>query len=226
MEKLRKTIEQYGRWKDLGIYIDRMEGHLETDFSHSLENAKALLESIGKEICSVKEVELGSSPTINGVIKAAFTALGYPNEDMVRTISGSLANIGQQIGTLRNGISPTSHGRSMDELRDRNSSIDLLTRDFLIDSTVVVAVFLIRSFEERKDMAVPRESEVAVGEKIIYADAEDFNESWDQSFGDFQMGVYSFVASEVLYGLDYQAYETEYKLFMESGDELEGDAEE
>lgn len=40
------------------------------------------------------------------------------------------------------------------------------------------------------------------------------------------MGVYSFVASEVLYGLDYQAYETEYKLFMESGDELEGDAEE
>lgn len=221
MEKLRKTIDQYSRWKGLEIYIDRMEGHLESDFSHSLENAKALLESVGKEICSVKQVELGASPTINAVIKAAFTALGYANEDMVRTISGSLANIGQQIGTLRNGISPTSHGRSMDELRERNSSIDLLTRDFLIDSTVVIAVFLIRTFEERKDTESPRGLEAAQEEQVSYDDADDFNESWDQSFGEFQMGEYSFLASEILFGLDYQAYETEYRSYKASEDETE-----
>ena len=151
MEKLRATIEQYGRWKELGQYIDRMEGHLESDFSVSVENAKALLESIGKEICSAKSVELAASSSINGVLKAAFLALGYSNENLVNQVSRSLANIGGEIGNLRNEISPTSHGKSLDELRDRNNKVDALTRGFLIDSTLVVAVFLIRAFEERKD---------------------------------------------------------------------------
>jgi len=51
MEKLRSTLAQYSRWQGLAMYVDRMEVHLETDFSISVENAKALLESIGKEIC-------------------------------------------------------------------------------------------------------------------------------------------------------------------------------
>jgi len=107
MEKLRATIEHYARWKELGQYIDRMEGHLESDFSTSVENAKALLESVGKEICSAKNVELPATPSINAVLKKAFTALGYPNDGLVNQVSGSLANIAQHLGNLRNEISPT-----------------------------------------------------------------------------------------------------------------------
>lgn len=226
MEKLRATIEQYGRWKELGQYIDRMEGHLETDFSVSVENTKALLESIGKEICSAKKIELAATSSINGVLKSAFFALGYSNENLVNQVSRSLANIGGEIGSLRNEISPTSHGKSLDELRERNNKVDALTRGFLIDSTLVVAVFLIRAFEERKDAAV-----LTVDDKtddvglLKFEEAEDFNDFWDDAYGEFEMGDYSYAASEILFNVDCKAYETEYKAFKEAEPELEAGAQ-
>jgi hypothetical protein len=45
--------------------------------------------------------------------------------------------------------------------------------------------------------------------------AEDFNESWDDSFGEFVMGDYSYPASEILFNVDKQAYVNEYKSFTE-----------
>jgi hypothetical protein len=215
MKKLRATIEQFGRWKVLEIYIDRMEAHLESDFSHSLENAKALLETIGKEICNVKSVELPAAPSINAVLKKAFCALGYTNDDLVNQVSRSLANIGEEIGNLRNEISPTSHGKSLDELKDRNNKVDALTREFLIDSTLVVAVFLIRAFEERKDAAVLVDAEATKDELLNYDELEDFNAYLDDAYGDIKMGNVSFNASEILFNMDYRAYETEFVEFME-----------
>lgn len=221
MEKLRATIEQYGRWKDLVIYIDRMEAHLDSDFSHSLENAKALLESIGKEICSAKSVDLAAKSSINGVLKKAFCALGYSNDNLVNQVSRSLSTIGEEIGNLRNEISPTSHGKSLDELRDRNNKVDTLTRDFLIDSTLVVAVFLIRAFEERKETAALVEEEEPEDLLLQYDELEDFNTFWDDAYGKFEMGAsYTYMASEILFNMDYKAYETEYKEYMESEPEL------
>ena len=133
MEKLRATLAQYSRWHALGIYVDRMEAHLESDFSIAVENAKAMLECIGKEICKARCIELGAAPSINVVLKKAFVGIDYPAEQLVTQVSSSLATIGQAIGGLRNEISPTSHGKSLDELKDRNNKVDLLTRDFLID---------------------------------------------------------------------------------------------
>jgi hypothetical protein len=222
MEKLRATIGQYSRWEGLGLYIDRMEGHLESDFSISVENAKALLESIGKEICRAKGAELPTAPSINAVLKKAFGAIGYSNEDLVNKVSGSLANIGQELGNLRNEISPTSHGKSLDELRDRNNKVDALTREFLIDSTLVVAVFLIRAFEERKESSVlAADAKMAEDALLNYEEADDFNSFWDDTFGEFGMGDYSYAASEILFNVDYKAYETEYKVFKEVEPELE-----
>jgi len=219
MEKLRATLAQYSRWQTLEIYIERMEGHLETDFSISVENAKALLESIGKEICDSKGVVLGNTPSINGVLKKAFVALGYTAEELVTQMSGSLANIGQLIGNLRNEISPTSHGKSLDELKGRNDKIDLLTREFLIDSTLVVAVFLIRAFEERANILAGTEDNAS---RMIldYKDNESFNNSWDESFGDFVMGEYAYSASEILFNMEIEAYQMESKLFLESESDI------
>lgn len=174
MKRLRSTIEQFSRWNVLEVFVDRMEGHLETDFSVSIENAKALLESIGKEICRAKNVDLGTAPSINAVIKTAFRALGYSNEDLVNKISGSLATIGQELGNLRNEISPTSHGKPLDELRERNDKVDMLTREFLIDSTVIVAVFLIRAFEARNpNFFIAKPVAQKTGKKAMYSKAFD-----------------------------------------------------
>ena len=224
MQKLRETIEHFSQWDALRLYLDRMEGHIESDFSTSLENAKALLESIGKEICQAKGVDISAASSINGVLKKAFCALGYSSTDMVNRVSGALASIGEQIGNLRNEISPTSHGKPLDELRERNNKVDLLTRDFLIDSTVIVAVFLIRAFEERKDEAVQVEDADLSAERLKYDESEDFNEFWDEAFDEFTMNDYSFLASEILYGVDYKAYETEYNAFQ--ANQLEEETEE
>ncbi len=43
MDKLKIVIKEYGRWSELSTYVERIETHIEIDFSHSLENAKALL---------------------------------------------------------------------------------------------------------------------------------------------------------------------------------------
>jgi hypothetical protein len=209
MNKLRETIEQYGRWEGVGPYIDRIESYLEADFSLAIENAKALLESIGKEICEKKGKKLEASLSMNAVLKNAFSVLGYSNENLVNQISRSLANIGQELANLRNDIGPTSHGKTLEKLRERNSKVNLLTREFLIDSTLIVSVFLIRAFENTN-------TEMPEKENLHYADLSDFNNFLDDSFGEFEMDSYSFLASEILYSLDPNAYETEYRAFIES----------
>ena len=170
-----------------------------------------------------RAVELGASPSINAVLKRAFVALGYANENLVNKVSGSLANIGQELGNLRNEISPTSHGKSLDELRERNNKVDLLTREFLIDSTLTVAVFLIRAFEERKDLEVIAADEAIDVPLLNYDESEDFNAFWDDAYGEFEMGDYSYLASEILFNVDYPAYETEYKAFLTSEPEEESE---
>jgi len=212
MERLKNVIGQYGRWSELTTYTDRIEAHTSTDFSHAIENAKALLETIGKEICNSKGVGLGTAPNINVVMKKAFTAIGYPSNNLVTQISTALANIGQQIGNLRNEISPTSHGKSLDELKERNDKVDKLTKEFLIDTTVIVASFLIRTFENEN----PRPKAETVETELLYTDNEAFNDFWDDLYGEFEMGEYSFPASETLFNVDHKAYETEVKAYKES----------
>ena len=52
MERLKDILERHSRWQPCKIYIERIEGFRETDFSLCIENAKALLETIAKEIFS------------------------------------------------------------------------------------------------------------------------------------------------------------------------------
>lgn len=220
MQKLKNTIEQYGRWSELSVYIDRIETHIETDFSHSLENAKALLESIGKNICIEKKHEIPEKPSVNVVLKNAFFALGYTKSGMVAQISSALATIGQQVGDLRNEIGLTSHGKSLEEVKERNNKVDNLTREFLIDTIEIVACFLIRNFENENPRVIHEDLE----DTLDYFEAEDFNEFWDDAFGDFSMGNYEYAASEILYNVDNKAYLNEYEAFTNSNDnELEAE---
>lgn len=212
MDKLKTIIKEYGRWSELSTYIDRIETHIEIDFSHSLENAKALLETVGKEICTCNSVELGAAPSINNVLKKAFSSMGYANSNLVNQVSSALATIGQQVGELRNEIGLTSHGKSLEEIKQRNSKVDLLTREFLIDTVELVSVFLIRNFETKHQ----RTTHETLTDSLDYLEAEEFNESWDDSFGEFVMGNYSYPASEILFNVDKQAYINEYKVFAES----------
>ncbi len=195
MERLKKIIADYGRWSALNTYTDRIEAHLSTDFSYAIENAKALLETIGKEICSAKGVELTPNSSVNAVMKKAFTAIGYENNGLVAQISTALATIGQQMGNLRNEIGSTAHGKSLEDLKERNNRVDDLTREFLMDTTVIVASFLIRSFEHEN----PRIQVEPVAAEPTYTGSEPFDEFWDDMHGEFEMGAYAYPASEIFF---------------------------
>ena len=211
MNKLREVIQEYGRWADLSIFAEKIETHIEIDFSNSLENAKTLLESIGKEICIYNGMDLGESLSVNAVLKKTFSSIDYSNSNLVTQISSALATIGQQVGELRNEIGLTSHGKSLKEIRKRNNKVNILTREFLIDTVEIVSVFLIRNFKTKN----ARVSNQPLEDTLDYFEAEDFNEFWDESFGEFTMGKYSYTASEILFNIDKQAYVTEYKAFIE-----------
>ena len=208
MQRLNDVIEQYGRWAGLKTYTGRIEAHFESDFSHSLENAKSLLEAICKEICEKKGVDIGTNASISQVLKKAFNAIGYKSSDPVTQISTSLANIGQQMGDIRNDIGITSHGKTLEQLKVRNDKVDEMAKELLIDTTVIIASFLIRNFENENPRTTPEN-------KIQLDDNQDFNDFLDDSFGDFSMRDYSYTASEILFYTDNEVYLTELKAFDE-----------
>lgn len=209
MDKLRKVIEQHGRWSILSEYITRVETFVDTDFSLAFENSKALLESIGKEICKQNGIDLDSKSTINGVLKNTSRALGFTGNDFELHISSSLATIGQHMGDIRNKIGTTAHGKTLDEIEERNNQIDSFTKDFLLDSTEILSCFLIRIFENKLEIPYLE------SQKNDYHENETFNDYWDDTYGDFEMSDYSFAASEILYNVDQEAYINEYKSYME-----------
>lgn len=205
MEKLNKIIEQFGRWETLSIFISRIETHIESDFSFSIGNAKALLETIGKEICKQKQIELNENSSLNGILKTAFSKIGYSTSSHLTQISSALATIGQNINELRNDLDVTSHGKTLEEINNRNKIFDQLSREFLIDSVEIISCFLICSFENEN----PRIKTEGDGEILNYNEQEIFNEYWDDNYGEFEMGEYSYLASEILFYVDNQAYQSE-----------------
>ena len=139
---------------------------------------------------------------INGIIKQAFKALGYSNSESNNRISSALATIAQCVGDLRNEIGVISHGKTLQELEEHKNQIDDVTKDFLLGSIELVSCLLINLAE---NVSVHSGTE----QEISYNDSENFNQFWDDLYGDFDMGEYSFSASDILYSMDYEAYKTE-----------------
>lgn len=106
----------------------------------------------------------------------------------------------------------------MDEIRQRNSRIDEFTKSFLFDSIRTIAIFLIQAFEDR--YALQMISQQNAVHEPEYQNCEEFNDYWDDIFGEFKMGEYSFFASEILYSLDGKTYHDERRRF-EITDDLE-----
>jgi len=211
LERLKQVIQQHRRWEPLEEYIDRIEAYADLDFGLAIGNAKALLESIAKEICKCKEEPIEGSPSVNSLMKAAFRALGYSGKDSPVQISSALATIGQHIGEIRNKIDTAAHGKVLDEIRKKNQNIDDLTKIFLIDSTTIVAYFLIQKFENEYSQ---------IDFDLDYSACSEFNEYIDEQLDEFTFGVNSYKASKVLFSVDYSSYAAEHKAFLLDPPEL------
>jgi hypothetical protein len=111
MDKLREIIGTHSQWQSLEDYISRIEGFRDSDFPLCVENAKAMLEAVGKEICDCNSQTYTKTDSTSKVLKLAFNSLGYDNTDTVQQIARAIANIGTQMSLLRNEIGATSHGK-------------------------------------------------------------------------------------------------------------------
>lgn len=208
MQKLRELIDAHARWSECSIFVDRIESSRTQDFSLAFENAKALLESVCKEICKSCGKELSTRSKMNGIVRASFSALGFSNSDISSSISSSLASIGDIVGKLRNDICVTCHGRTVEELRERNLKVDELTKDFLLDSIKTIIIFLIRSFEYKQLDNIDTSEKEQENERN-----KEFDEFLDENYGEFVMGDYSYTASQILFAVDSEAYQYERKNF-------------
>jgi hypothetical protein len=208
MDKLREIIGTYNQWQSLEDYIGRIEGFRDSDFPLCVENAKAMLEAVGKEICDFKGQVYNKSDSTSKVLKLAFNSLGYDSSDTVQQIARAIANIGTQMSLLRNEIGATSHGKPLAELEKRKDALNKASSEFLLLSTELVCSFLIQLFETERS---PSETE----ESIDYDDNPDFNEALDDQYGTFEIAAYSFTASTVLFTLDQLAYRSELNDFRE-----------
>ena len=97
----------------------------------------------------------------------------------------------------------------------RNDRVDEFTKEFLIDSTILLACFLIRNFEKDTTITISSDEEL-----FIYEECDDFNHTWDEVYDEIVMGNYKFLASEILFYLDYNDYVKEYKAFILEPPEL------
>ena len=86
MDRLKAIIEQHSRWQPLTDYVHRIEGYRESDFPFCVENAKALLETIAKEICTQKNQAYTTEDSTGKVLKLAFSSLGYNSSDTIQQI--------------------------------------------------------------------------------------------------------------------------------------------
>lgn len=216
MERLRLLLERYSRWNPYMEYVERIEGYQHTDFSLCVENSKALLESVAKEVCTQKKQPLAGAESVSKLIGLSFGSLGYAPTATIRQIGTAIANIGQQMGNLRNEIGTTSHGKTLEEMKNRSDSINSLTDAFLISSTEIVCCFLIEAFETDNPLVAVVETE------INYEDNNEFNERWDEIYGKFRMtDDYVYPASQILFSLDFLAYQSELNSFNSLIDEEE-----
>jgi hypothetical protein len=201
MDKLKTIIEEHSRWQTEAIndYISRIEGFRNSDFPFCIENAKSLLETIAKQICVERNKAYSEQDSPGKILKLAFESLGYDDSDTTQQVGRAIANIGTQMSLLRNQIGATSHGRPLEELEKRKEAINKATSEFLLFSTELVCTFLIQLFETDNPLAL-------IEPEIIYEDNQDFNNSFDDTYGEIQIGNFTFSPSEVLFKVEPESY--------------------
>ncbi|WP_119344803.1 abortive infection family protein [Facilibium subflavum] len=219
MDRLKKIISKYNHWQEaIDPLVDRIEAEVDIDFGIAIGNAKAILETVSKHICTRKTGAVKENMSVQGLIKEAFKCLEY-DFDSCKPVSTALATIAQEVGAIRNGIDISSHGKSLDRIQEiKEMNISSFTKELLLGSVSIVASFLIESFETRN---VNAKKEPQSLEK--YGDHQLLNDFIDGKYDEVVIGEdYTYLPSEVLFHLDKDVYREEYSLYLNSSIEESG----
>ena len=123
MEKLKKLIEQHGRWQPLDEYIQRIEAYLKSDFPISIENVKSLLESIAKERNSDTEQLINDAFIQLNKLETQYVVLTLELKESTedkRIIYAMIANFQQRIDLLQGLLSQIEDVKQLKKQQHEN----------------------------------------------------------------------------------------------------------
>jgi len=185
--------------------------------------SKSLLETICKTILDYEGEPYGATDNINKLAKKTMKKLELEQPDGMSKFSNSLVSSMQFLGELRNALDSQSHGRS---LNVSSPKIDPISAHFLVQSTELIACFLINFYEQKRPLSIS----ISLEEKDIDVSAEftnfeefeklqEFNEYLDSAFGDIQVFGIPYPTSKVLFLIDRDAYKNAYSDYLELSNE-------
>ncbi len=200
MQLLRELCQQYGKWRPLEDYILRIEAYKDTDGVFVLENCKAMVESVCKTILGDLKEPYLPTDSIQALISRTCNKMACLSHtgDLAR----SFITVAQRLGEFRNAFASVGHGQPVHLLEENKKKIIGASVNFMINSIEQLAVFLVTIYQEEYPQQIQAE--------IKYIDNPDFNEEFDDSLEPVQIGQYGpYSPSEVLFGVDIEAYKTE-----------------
>lgn len=193
MDGFKLLIIKYPIWSSLDVYLSNIEKNINNDFSVVIENLKSLLESIAKQICKENDVEINQTISLNKLIKKAVDCLNFDKNKEYEHISSALATIAEKLGNLRNQRGVQAHGKELAKLVDRNQGIAEFEKDFLVNTTLETAKYLIQLYQQ------------FLGQ-ISYEDNFDYNSYLDELYGEINILGKQYKASQILYTFDQDVY--------------------
>lgn len=214
MRKTQSFIDENVKWQKLGDYILRIESYTSSSPGLVIENCKSLIESIFKTILvevnsetdeSLKDCRIGNLYQQVKVI-LFFEEQGYKN------IIGSFSNA---ISEYRNKLGETSHGKDIYTLEKNQTALFNDEIQFLLSTTDNIAYFLLSYYKNLYPVFAEKRKVIA------YEDNSEFNNWFDETEEEVNIGGVSLSPSRVLFDGDIQAYKTSLGEYLGKNDLIE-----
>jgi len=192
----------------------RINTFKETSPGLVIENCKALIESIFKtiivEVDSKTEGDLKNCD-IGNLFRQVKKLLQFDEKGYCNII-GSFSNA---IGEFRNKLGEVFHGKDIYTLESNQTSLFIDELNFLLNSTDNIAYFLLCFYTNLYPIYAEKKK------VLLYEDNMEFNDLFDETEGEINLGGVSLIPSRVLFDGDIEAYKAKLADYSGKNDLIE-----
>ena len=205
MNFLKEVCAQHSKWKNLEIYIARMEAYPDNG-PLIVDNCKCIIETICKTILEdlhiPKEEHKVRLPELARQTAAKLLTLNKA-PDLIE----AFVNMAFRIARFRNEYTESGHGQSIYVIDENNRIITASSIVYLESVIEQTAIYLITLYQDEYPMNVKS--------LMRYEDNVDFNKEFDELFEDkIEIGNFGpYNQSELLFYIDKGAYITSLEEF-------------
>jgi hypothetical protein len=202
MEWIKEIIGNQGRFSKLLLYTSKIEDSLNTNPNETIEVSKALIETICKTINKDLGHELTDTRNFPEMVRETLLKIPFiiklngRDAEATEKVCKNVLTLCQGLSEFRNNHGFSSHGQDIEE-----EQADITLAKLIYKSTDVIGGFLLEihtNFTSLENL-----------KRLYYEDYPDFNEWYDELYGQAEIGQYNYPSSEALYKTDIEAYKQE-----------------